>query len=178
MHGIVSILNEPHHEKVLQLWQQMRQRFGVGRPEATAVPHFSYHIAPTYDLVAVKQILQETAVFTHPFTVKTEGLGIFTGEKPVIYIPITRNPALTALHQHLWPLLQAAAQDALKYYAPNNWFPHITLGHGDITAANLGDIVTWLNGQSLAWNLKVDNLDMLHDDGNRHIPLHQVKLQI
>lgn len=177
MHGIVSILNEPHHEKVLELWRQMKRQFGVGRPEATAVPHFSYHIAPTYDLVAVKQILQETAVSTHPFTVQTEGLGIFTGENPVLYIPVTCNPALMALHNILWPRLQAVSQDAPNYYAPTNWFPHITLGHGDITPENLGSIVTWLNSQSLAWSLQVDNLDVLHDDGNRHIPIHQVKLQ-
>ncbi|VAW31845.1 hypothetical protein MNBD_CHLOROFLEXI01-4207 [hydrothermal vent metagenome] len=177
MHGIVSILNEPHHEKVLLLWRQMKQQFGVGRPEATAVPHLSYYMTPTYDLVAVKQILQETAVSIRPFTVKTEGIGIFPSEKPVIYIPVTRNPALTALHQHLWRQLANAAQDALDYYTPANWFPHITLGHGDITTENLGDIVTWLNSQPLAWNLEIDNLDMLHDDGSRHIPFHQVKLQ-
>ena len=177
MHGVVSILEEPHYGQVAQLWAELKHRFGIGNPKATAVPHFSYHIAPVYNLDALKQILQETAVSTPPFIVKTTGIGIFPGEKPVVYIPVARTPGLMALHHALWPRLEAIAQDAPDYYAAANWFPHITLGHSDITSDNLGAIVTWLNSQPLTWEIQVTNLTLLHDNGDRHVPLHQVQLQ-
>ena len=182
MHGVVTVLAEPHYERVAQLWRALKRQFGVGSSKATAVPHFSYHISPEYDLDALKQILTETAASTPPFTGKTTGIGIFPGEKPVVYIPVARTPELQALHSNLWPRLQNIAQGSAPesaYYAAANWFPHITLGHSDINADNLGPIVTWLNGQSLAWEIQVTNLTLLHDngDGSPHIPLHQAWLQ-
>jgi 2'-5' RNA ligase len=177
MHGVVSILEEPHHEWVVQLWEALKREFGVGQLQATAVPHFTYHYAPTYNLEALRQILQETAAATSPFTVKTSGIGVFPGEKPVVYIPVARAPALLALHNQLWPRLEAISQNAPDYYTPANWFPHITLGHEDITPDNLGPIVTWLNGQSLTWDIQVSNLTLLHDAGRRHVHLHRAELQ-
>ena len=176
MHGVVSVLEEPHLGQVYQLWAEMNRQFGVGSPEATAVPHFSYHVAPTYDIEKLKAVLAETAVSTPPFTVKTTGIGIFPGELPVLYIPVARSPKLQALHTALWPKLQAVAQESLDYYNPTNWFPHITLGHNDITPAQLGPIVTWLNRQSLAWDVQVSNLTLLHDNGERHVTLHRAEL--
>ena len=182
MHGVVTVLPEPYFERVAHLWQALKLHFGVGSPKATAVPHFSYHISPEYDLAALEEVLLETAVSTPPFTVKTTGIGIFPGEKPVVYLPVTRTPELQALHSALWPRLQSVAQgSALEsaYYAAANWFPHITLGHSDITTENLGPIITWLNGQSLAWEIQATNLTLLHDngDGSPHVPLHRAELQ-
>jgi 2'-5' RNA ligase len=182
MHGVVTVLAEPHYERVKQLWQELKLQFEVGSPRATAVPHFSYHISPEYALDALKQVLLETAVSTPPFTLKTTGIGIFPGEKPVVYLPVTRTPELQALHSTLWPRLQRIAQGSAPesaYYAASNWFPHITLGHSDINADNLGPIITWLNSQSLAWEIQVNNLTLLHDkgDGSPHSPLHRAELQ-
>jgi 2'-5' RNA ligase len=177
MHGIVSILEEPHLGQVYQLWAEMKRLFGVGSPEATAVPHFSYHVAASYDLEKMKIVLGETAAITPPFTVKTSGIGIFPGDLPVLYIPVARSPALQALHTRLWPKLQAITQASLDYYAPHNWLPHITLGHNDITPDQLGPIVTWLNRQPLVWDVPVTNLTLLHDNAERHVPLHRAKLE-
>jgi 2'-5' RNA ligase len=177
MHGVVSVLEEPHLGQVHQIWAEMNRQFGVGSLEATAVPHFSYHVAPTYDLEKVKTVLLEMRATTPPLTVRTTGIGIFPGALPVLYIPIARSPELQALHTRLWPKLQAIAHDSLDYYAPHNWFPHITLGHKDITPEQLSPIVTWLNRQSLAWAIQVTNLTLLHDNGERHVPLHLEKLK-
>ncbi|MCP4418720.1 MAG: 2'-5' RNA ligase family protein [Chloroflexi bacterium] len=154
----------------------MKQRFGVGSPQATGVPHITYHIAPTYDLKTLKQILQETAVSTPPFTVKTSGIAVFTSEKLVVYIPVISTQKLITLHTVLWSRLQTIAQDSHNYFAPSNWLPHISLAHGDITPENIGAIVTWLTSQPLSWDIQVDNLTLIHDD-EQHVPFHRVPLQ-
>ncbi|WP_420627223.1 2'-5' RNA ligase family protein [Candidatus Leptofilum sp.] len=177
MHGVVSVLEEPHFSQVSPKLADLKRKFGVGSPQATAVPHFSYHVAPEYDIEKLKAVLVETAVTTPPFTVKTTGIGIFPGKLPVLYIPVARTPELQTLHTALWSRLRAVTRAPLDYYSPPNWFPHITLGHSDITPENLGVIVIWLNRQSLAWDVQVTNLTLLHDNGKQHVPLHRAALQ-
>lgn len=173
MDGVVSVLAEPFYERVETLWREMKRRFGVGFPGATAVPHFSYHIAEQYDEAHLKQLLAETAALIAPFTVQTTGAAIFSDPRPVLYIPVARSQPLAQLHQYLWPKLEAISTDSSTYYAPSQWFPHITLGHNDITAENLGAIVTWLNEQALAWTVPVNNLSWLHDEDGRHYLRYQ-----
>lgn len=124
----------------------------------------------------MQTVLEETAVSTPAFTITTTGIGIFPGEFPVLYNPIARTPQLQALHCNLYPKLDSVSEGALDYYNPQNWFPHITLGHSDITSDNLGEIVTWLNTQSLAWDVQVANLTLLHDNGKQLITLHRTEL--
>ena len=109
-------------------------------------------------------MLAHVAKETAAFTVTTTGVGLFTGPGPVIYIPVSRDPILTAIHQRLWPQLEAISDASLGYYAPSNWFPHITLGHGDITEENLAPIVSWLNAQDLSWQIPIDNIALLGGD--------------
>ena len=177
MYGVVTVLEEPHLGQVYQLWAEMSRLFGVGAPKAAAVPHFSYHVAPTYDLEKLKAVMAETAVSTPRFAVQATGIGIFPATPPVLYIPVARTPALQALHSALWPKLQAASEGSFDYYAPNNWFPHITLGHNDITPDQLGPIVTWLNRQPRAWEVQVTNLTLLHDNSAQHLTLHRAMLK-
>ena len=177
MHGIVSVLGEPHYAQVVHLWAEMKQRFDVGNPEATAVPHFSYHVATAYDLDVCNQVLLETAVSTPPFTVKATGIGIFSGEVPVVYIPIARSPSLMALHNLLTSRLEPITTSSLEYYAPVNWFPHITLANGNMSPKQLGEIVVWLNTLPLAWEVQVTNLTLLHDDSSQLTALNKVFLQ-
>ena len=180
MLGVVTTLAEPHREQVLQLWQELKTRFGVDHPGDFCIPHFSFHIAPDYDIEALKQILVDTAVSTPPFTLRTTGIGIFSGENPVVYLPISRTPQLQTLHSNLWARLPNIAHGEApvsSYYNAFNWFPHVSLGQSNITAENLGPIVTWLNSQPLHWEIHVNNLTFMQADGNRHISLYQAKLE-
>lgn len=180
MHGVVTTLADPHQELVMQLWQELKTRFGVDHPGATSIPHYSYHISPEYDMAALPQILQETAVATPPFTLRTTGIGIFPGENPVVYLPIARTTQLQAVHSTLWARLSAFAHGEApesSYYDVFNWFPHISLGQSNITADNLGPIVTWLNSQPLHWEIEVNNLTFMRADGSRHVLLYRAELQ-
>lgn len=177
MHGVATLLNEDYSEKVVYLWQEMERLFGVNGVMITPIPHFSYHVAQNFDEEKVLAVLQEVAGETAVFTVKTGGIGIFTGPSPIIYMPVARNPALCRLHEHLWPKLDALATQGIAYYAPHNWFPHITLGWGDISTKTLGPIVQWLNQQDLAWELTVTNLIYVQDPGREpHKLQHRVEL--
>lgn len=168
MHGIVSLLDDQHTELVEKMWAEMAQRFGVSSPAATAVPHFSYHVAEDYDLDRLADILERVAGVTAVFPIQTAGIAIFPGPKSIIYIPVARSMALTQLHERVWTAVNPISQGSVAYYAPDGWFPHITLAHSDITPDNLGPIITWLHGQTIAWTIPVDNLALVVDDNGRH----------
>ncbi|HEX6385194.1 MAG TPA: 2'-5' RNA ligase family protein, partial [Anaerolineae bacterium] len=130
MHGVVTILDEAHYERVEALWADLKREFGVGNANVVHYPHFSYHVAGDYDLDRLAAALEAIARETAAFTVKASGLGIFTGPEPVLYVPVVRSAALTALHQRVWTAVEHASRDSIAYYAPDLWLPHITLGQG------------------------------------------------
>ena len=164
MNGVVSLLDEVHDQKVRRLWAELERRFGLTGIQVTPYPHFSYHVAAAYDQPALLALLAQFAREAAVFTVRATGLGIFTGEEPVVYIPVTRTAVLTQLHQSLWPQIEPLSQGSVGYYEPQQWLPHITLGHADITGENIGPIISWLNGQALNWHITVDNLGLISDE--------------
>ena len=169
MYGIASLLDDKHYQLVENLWLELKARFGVGHPDATAYPHFSYHVAEGYDEVRLAVLLKRLADETAVFNVNTAGIGIFTGSEPVVYIPVARSPALTHLHQIIWPPIDAFSQGSVAYYQPSVWFPHITLGHVDINEKNLGAIIGWLNGQaSFNWQIQVNNFSLIGGPSGVH----------
>ena len=176
MHGVVTILDETHYERVEALWAELKREFGVGSARVVHYPHFSYHVAAGYDLDRLAAVLDSIARQTAAFTVKATGLGIFTGPEPVLYVPVVRSATLATLHKQIWTAIEPASRDSIAYYAPDLWLPHITLGHGDIDQANLSSIVQWLNKQSLNWDVAVNNLSVIYDTGDGYEVPIQVEL--
>ncbi len=173
MDGVVSLLDEKHYRLVEELWAEMRERFGLQGIDVTPYPHFSYHVAESYEVGQVERILLAWAQETAVFSLKTAGIGIFTGPQPVIYLPVTRTTTLSTLHDELWPALDAYSTGSSAYYAPENWFPHISIGFGDIQPEKLGAIVEWLNEQTWAWDVTVNNFAFFRDPGNGPHILHR-----
>jgi 2'-5' RNA ligase len=165
MHGVVSLLDATHYQAVESLWAELAAAAALRAVYVTPFPHFSYHVAGDYDRPALEAVLRDFARTQAPFRVTTTGLGIFTGAAPVVYIPVVRDPALTAFHQALWPRLEAVARGGSAYYAPAAWVPHITLVFGDAAPDRLPDVLRLLGARSFNWDIAVDNLALIYDSG-------------
>ena len=173
--GIVSLLDEEHATRVHQLWAQLRDEFGVRfLYDQVPIPHFSYHVAATYDREKTKTLLQEIANRMKPFMAKTGGLGIFTGEKPVLFVNVARSPEMARLHDTLWPALAALSEESQAYFQPTAWIPHITLAQGDLSHEKLLEVVRWLGPQNFSWTFEVNTLTMIEWTGERN-ELHQFR---
>jgi hypothetical protein len=61
----------------------------------------------------------------------------------------------------IWEQIKEVAQGVSPYYAPDLWMPHITLGYGDITNANLGCAMDALAFRDFNWQIDVDNLTFI-----------------
>ncbi|MEL6525965.1 MAG: 2'-5' RNA ligase family protein [Chloroflexota bacterium] len=169
MYGVVSLLDEPHNEKVESIWAELQAQFGVHGVRTTPVAHFSYHVAQKYHSDSLSIILGEIASQTKPFQVRTVGLGIFTGDDPVLYMSVRLDPVLITLHQQLWDALADVTVEPLNLYHPHRWQPHITLTHKDVNHDLLPEVVRILSERDFYWTITVNNLALLGGDDTHSV---------
>jgi 2'-5' RNA ligase len=161
MDGVVSLLDADHYRRVEELWSELAHEFGLRGVFAARLPHFSYHVAQDYDTAALHTILQQFNVGRVPFRIHTAGLAIFTGQRPVLYIPIVRTLELSQFQESLWHAVAPAAVAIHRHYSPNNWMPHITLAYGDLSHAIVPEVFRLLSNRDFAWDIAVDNLALI-----------------
>lgn len=162
-YGVVTLLDNRHEQEVRDLWRQLATRFGLKELANVPHPHFSYHVATHYDLPMLEKTLTQISTQTTPFIVKTNGVALFIGAKPVVYIPVVRSPALTHLHQLVWHVSDVFASGSHMYYQPSDWMPHITLAQSDLSPEMLPDVIKFLNEQPLNWQFSVNHLAIIAD---------------
>ena len=176
MHGIVSLLDPSHAAQVTAMWARLQDQLGLQGMDIPPFPHVSYHVAEQYEVALLEPIVRAFAMHTAPVEVVTTGLGIFTrGLQPVLYITVARHPGLSALQAALWPTLAALSAGINEYYHPDQWVPHITLHHGNLSADALAEAVRFLSQGDFTWRLRLDNLTLLVGDGE--LPQHRVQYQ-
>ena len=167
MNGIASSLDPVASVSVESLWQVLEHECGLVGVKITPFPHFTWQVADGYDLPRLEIMLHGLARQTRPFTVRSAGLGLFTGESPIVYIPLVKDEYLLRFHAKLWKLTDGIASTPHPYYAPDKWVPHITLAYGDVSAQNLDCVMQALAFRSFEWEIRVDNLAFMAqpDDG-------------
>ena len=158
MPGIITVLEPPIADRVEQLWDEMEREFSIPRGYPGALPHFSYHLAESYDLGRAATILRELGPETPPFHVETSGFGVFTGDEPVFYVPVARSPQLAGLHAAICERMLAAGMETTPYYLPERALPHITIAQQNVPAATVPALVQWLLHQDFSWRVHVTNL--------------------
>ena len=161
MEAIVSLLDAHTNEKVLDIWDELNQRCGLRAVLASPIPHFTWQAAESYNQPGAKEMLRGIGCNYREFRVRIVGLGIFSGEKPTLYISLVRDRLLTRLHQELWKKIVPWANTPSWYYSPAMWVPHITLAYQDLTEENLPCALKAVAFQSFDWEIVVDNLAIL-----------------
>lgn len=173
MQGVVTLLDEAHNNQVEELWTVLQRDFGTRAVYVTPFPHFSYQVAERYDVDRLREALQRIAGKAVAFTVHTNGLGVFTGPSPILYIPVVRSPLLARFQEALWSGVAPIAEGVSPLYQPDRWQPHITLAHADLTADTLAEVVRRFSGRNFTWEIPVTNLAVISDTGNEQVPRHR-----
>lgn len=161
LNGVVSLLQPVYYERVLAIMHELQGKCGIQGGLSTPLPHFSWHIAPRYELAGLEARLERIAREARPFPVRATGLGLFTGERPVVYIPVIKSAELIAFHQALWEQTIDLAEEQSPYYAPDRWQPHITLAMFDVTRSNLACLMERLAFTPVDWELRVDQIGLI-----------------
>jgi 2'-5' RNA ligase len=168
MHALLSTLDKVSWERVSALWDLLAGTCSIRHILNAPLPHFSWHGAKSYSLEMLEPLLDDWARQAEPFQVRTNGLGIFTGEKPIIHLRLVANNTLEQYHRQIWQHLQTTLTvEPSPHYAPHTWLPHITLGIGDVTNTNLGCAISQLAFQPYDWIIHVNNLMIVTHEPDR-----------
>lgn len=177
MHAVVSTLDEPSRERVEGLWEGIEHEFGIRLGYARPIPHFTWHVAEEYDWDRLGGLLARVGKRHAPFHVIANGIGLFTGRKLVVHVPIVRNDALNELHRDLWQALAPIGTGIVHHFHPELWIPHITLAHAGLTAEVLPHLVTWLADRSFKWDVGIDEIAVIQDHRHDQQLRDHVRLQ-
>lgn len=158
MDGVVTILEPAYRARVEAIMQELKEQCGIAGGFVTPIPHFSYSIAPRYDQEGLQARLGALAAATRPFSVRTAGLGLFPGERPVVFLAVVKTPELMAFHQRVWEQTIDLAEAPSPYYAPDRWVPHITVAMFDVTRENINCLMQRLAFAPIDWELKVNQI--------------------
>ncbi len=100
------------------------------------------------------------------FSVKTAGLGLFTGENPALYLPIIKTRDLLEKHQELWELCKGFGNQISILYSPENWLPHITLVHQGFSLENATCVIEDLYTRKLDIRFNVNKVEIIYQTDN------------
>lgn len=158
MPGVITLLESEAAARVEALWDAIAREFGVPKGYPGAVPHFTYHLADSYDLPAALGVIETVAGYWAPFSVEASGFGVLPGDSPVVYVPVARSAELTALHVAIVGGMKAAGMANLPYYSDPYWLPHITIAQANVPTGALAPRLAWLAREPIAWRIPVSNL--------------------
>lgn len=175
MAGIVSLLDAEASQTVVDVRQRLDDELDVQTPIQNHYPHFSYQVANHYDDERVSEVIRGIANEQEPFTVRTNGIGVFSDSDPlIVYIPVVRDSHLSAFHSRIWGEGETAGSDFQEYYRPERWTPHITIA--PVERAELPSVMSLLSEYSFYWDVEVDNIATIQGDAPNRRVKHQTPL--
>ncbi|QHL86066.1 2'-5' RNA ligase family protein [Nibribacter ruber] len=180
MVAIVSLLDAEHTLRMNHLISLLEQEFGLKGVQTTPDPHLTWLTASDSSLPYIKEAMLHAASLCCKLPIKTTGLGIFPGEKPVLYIPVIRTAVINHFQCHLYEAIRQISPEVGHIYQPDSWLPHLTLALADTTPLLVGQAVQFLNTLSFNWEINLDNLSLLTKHGDKFLsecsfPLEEAK---
>ena len=163
MHGLVSLLDEQHYTLVEDLWRELHDDCGLQGIYVTPLPHFSWQIAEDYYWDELETALKQLANETKPFCVRTAGLSLFTGQAPVVYIPVVRTRELSEFHEKVWERILPFSKGISPLYSPPFWIPHISLAYQDVDHEKLHCLMEKLAFRTFNWEIMINNLTLIYE---------------
>ena len=133
MFALITVINGQPGKYISDLWTGLQESCGLDGQNSFMLPHFSWFGCEEIHCENLQIELARISSTIKPFSVKTAGLGVFTGPQPVLYIPIIRTQELSKAHTAVWEACLPYMQGPNYYYSPQNWMPHITLGFKKMT---------------------------------------------
>jgi len=172
-YAMVALLDDEHTAKVHQIWSLLEIECGLPPVDIPPYPHFSFHVAKNYQLAELDDRLSDLVSKINPFAIRTTGLSVFTGQNPVVYIPVVASQTLLSVHRTIWEKTSGFGNQLNSYYQPGYWMPHITLLHNNIDADCLNCIFNQLIERTFDWEVEINKLGVIYQKGGEY-GIHKV----
>ena len=158
MYAIISELDPESSTTVNQLWQKLCDACGLNAIYNMPLPHLTWMVAEELEIENSSPIIAQISEGTTPLTLHTFGLGVFTGDNPVLYLPTVKSIEMINLHEKIWNQISPFSKDQKLYYSPRLWVPHITLAINDLTKENLACAINAIAFDTIELFIQISNL--------------------
>jgi 2'-5' RNA ligase len=173
MYAIISELDAESSVIVKTLWAELRVACGLKAIDDLPTPHMNWFAAENIDIPAAKSIIAGIAASRGKLTTYVFDLGIFSGSRPVFYLPMVKSQEMFELHQSIWKEAVLLSQAPNKYYSPTQWLPHITLAINDVTREKLACALESVAFEPVEMTVTVENLVVVaQEDHPSSMALH------
>ena len=169
MLAVASLLDQENSDKVNKIVFDLETIFGLKGVQLTPYPHLTWLTTDVSKMSVLKDYLRAISENSKPITVRTMGIGIFPGEKPVIYIPILRTRDVNRFHARLYQEIGEFSDEVGHFYNPDLWMPHLTLALGATSSWSLAPVLHYLNQFRFDWNINLDNLCIIKKSGDKFL---------
>jgi 2'-5' RNA ligase len=155
----------------MAMWDHLERRHGLRGARASLHPHVSYLVGDSSRPNAVGTALARAAAAIRPVTVTIEGLGIFDGPRPVLFLRVAKSPELLEIHLRLLDATQDLWDDLWPHYLPEAWCPHVTLALDDLAPGQAAAVLADLGRRSVRFTTRLESLDQVRLALPRHVYL-------
>ncbi len=164
MLAIASLLDPAADQQTRNLWQTLEEKCGLYEIKTAPFPHLSWFGCEDLQWKPVREKLTSIARSLPSFTLRTSGLGLFSGPVPVLYVGIVKTLELTEIHSRIWHRLKKNLINPNELFSPENWVPHVTIAHGDLTPASISCAIQELAFQKFEFDIFINNISIIYQN--------------
>ena len=166
INALASLITFESDPVMKSTWDRIQRVFEIAGMTLTDLPHFSWHVAEEYDFERLGNRLDEVVKNLSPVNLHIAGAGIFSGENPVIYLPVTKTPRISAIHNSISSWIGDFTSTTNPNYNPDIWIPHITLSSEGFNSDGICQVISELAYIPMNVGLPIDHLAILFKNDN------------
>ncbi len=143
------------------MWDRLEARFGLRWVRASTLPHVTLAVGMGTDAARLQAALAGLARSTPRLEVELDGVAVFPGPQPIVYLRVVPNDELRSVQRDAAEAAIDAGMRLGEYFMPAAWTPHVTLAVRDLAAADLDDVLMELGTYSTSFPTTLGSLALL-----------------
>jgi len=159
--AISSDLSGPALDHVRSLWACLEREFGLVKAQAARAPHLTFVVGSAPGAAALAAAAAEAARRLAPLPLDVQGLRVFPGERPVVYLAVRETARLRAAAAGARTLARRSGLDLWEHYRAASWVPHVTLALQDLEEARLAEVLRFLEARVAPLSTRLERLDVV-----------------
>ena len=140
------------------MWRLFEREYNSKAIQNFSHPHLSFQGGICEDIKIIDTNLKKLSLRIKPFLIRVEGINTFKEPDRVIFLEVVRTKILQRIHKRIDALLGKYCSQTFELYSLQNWHPHITLAHGDLTQNNFQKAKKNLENYHPRYKLRMHNI--------------------
>ena len=170
--GVVSILEGDAYKETKRMWWLFEKKYNSWAIQNFPHPHLSFQGGICEDIKEIDADLKKLSLRMKPFLIRTEGINTFKKPERVIFWEVVKTKTLQRVHHKIDAFFRKYCSQTFELYSPQNWHPHVTLAHGDLSQGNFQKAKKDLENYHPKYKLKAHNICLVNWSDENKIKIY------